>query len=93
MTLTTSKMCDPRNVSAQSLTTAAASCRSPGPSGIPSAAPSGRPNSVSSSRRRTVSRRLRSSGVGGGSCGVREARVRSHLETRTAHSKLQTAQG
>jgi hypothetical protein len=101
--LTTSKIWEPLNVSAQSRTTAAASCLSLVLSldamsiadGCPLDGPDrdgsiGTANSVSSSIRRTVSRRFFSSGVTCGSFGVMEDRVSSHFESNIAHSKLQT---
>lgn len=95
---TISKICVPLNVSAQSRTTAPASCRSfnasfPAISGeTPIMAGSkGTANSVSSNNRRTVSKICFSSSEIGGSEGVMTARVSNHLASKMAHSKLHTA--
>lgn len=104
ITRTRSNTCDPLNVSAQRRMTATASClslvlspaiASMDDGGCPAAGPPkdgsiGTANSVSSSIRRTISRRLFSSADTGGSLGPIDESVSSHLDKRTAHSKLQT---
>lgn len=104
MILTISKICVPLKVSAHSLSTALASCRSlveslvaisiwleptPGPDKDGS---TGTANSVSSSIIRSISSRFLSSADAGGSDPVIAASVSSHFARRTAHSKLHTAE-
>lgn len=103
ITRTRSKTCEPLNVSAHSRITAAASCLSrvlsPAMASMladcPAAGPPregsiGTANSVSSSIRRTISSKFFSSTDTTASLGPIKDRVNSHLDSRTAHSKLHT---